>query len=75
MYFEKPLIPTESESVFYLAPIPVFQKMYENDPLNDRVYKLGYETLDERQKLMGQELPGQYDSERQENRRLAQSSY
>ena len=49
MYFEKPLIPTESEDVFYLAPIPVFQKMYENDPLNDRVYKLGYETLDERQ--------------------------
>jgi hypothetical protein len=67
MYFEKPLIPTEDADIFYLAPIPVFQKIYENDPLNDRVYKLGYETLDERQKLMGQELPGKYDSERQEN--------
>lgn len=67
MYFEKPLIPTDAPGVFYLAPIPVYQKMYEHDPLNDRVYELGFETLTETQKRMGQELPKQYDIERQSN--------
>lgn len=65
MYFEKPLIQTETPNVFYLAPIPVYQHIYEQDPLNDRVYELGLDTLSDTQKRMGQELPKQYDAERQ----------
>jgi hypothetical protein len=64
MNFKQPLIPTVNEYVFQLAPIPVYQRIF-NDALTDKVYKLGLETLDDTQKRMGQELPLQYDSERQ----------
>lgn len=64
MYFKKPLIPSDNEYVHYLAPIPVYQRIYE-DVISDNVYKLGLEILDDRQKRMGQELPGVYDFERQ----------
>jgi hypothetical protein len=64
MYFKEPLIPTANEHVFQLAPIPVYQRIYD-DSLSDSVYNLGLDVLDDKQKLMGQELPKQYDSERQ----------
>ena len=64
MHFKKPLIETQDEHIFQLAPIPVYQRVYE-DVLTDKVYKLGLETLTDTQKRMGQELPKQYDTERQ----------
>jgi hypothetical protein len=64
MNFKQPLIPTSDEYVFQLAPIPVYQRIF-NDALTDKVYKLGLEVLNDTQKQMGQELPLQYDSERQ----------
>lgn len=64
MHFKKPLIETQDEHIFQLAPIPVYQRVYE-DVLTDKVYKLGLETLTDTQKQMGQELPKQYDEERQ----------
>jgi hypothetical protein len=64
MNFKQPLIPTLDEYVFQLAPIPVYQRIFD-DIITDKVYKLGLETLDDTQKRMGQELPLQYDSERQ----------
>ena len=64
MYFKQPLIETPDEHVFHLAPIPVYQRIFE-DTLTDRVYQLGLETLTDTQKRMGQELPKQYDEERQ----------
>jgi hypothetical protein len=64
MNFKQPLIPTLDEYVFQLAPIPVYQRIFD-DVLTDKVYKLGLEALDDTQKRMGQELPLQYDSERQ----------
>jgi hypothetical protein len=64
MNFTKPLLPTSDEYVFQLAPIPVYQRIYD-DTLSNSVYNLGLKVLDDKQKLMGQELPKQYDSERQ----------
>jgi hypothetical protein len=64
MNFKQPLIPTSDEYVFQLAPIPVYQRIFD-DALTDKVYKLGLETLNDTQKQMGQELPLQYDLERQ----------
>lgn len=64
MHFKKPLIETQDEYIFQLAPIPIYQRVYE-DVLNDKVYKLGLDTLTDTQKQMGQELPKQYDEERQ----------
>jgi len=64
MNFKQPLIPTPDEYVFQLAPIPVYQRIFD-DALTDKVYKLGLEALNDTQKRMGQELPLQYDSERQ----------
>jgi hypothetical protein len=64
MNFKQPLIPTSDEYVFQLAPIPVYQRIF-NDALTDKVYKLGLEVLNDTQKQMGQELPLQYDFERQ----------
>jgi len=66
MNFKQPLLPTTDEYVFQLAPIPVYQRIYD-DSLSDNVYNLGLEVLDDAQKKMGQELPKQYDSERQSN--------
>lgn len=64
MYFKQPLIPTSTDYVYQLAPIPVYQRIYD-DKISDSVYDLGLNILDEKQKLMGQELPLQYDNERQ----------
>lgn len=66
MYFEKPLIPTGTDYIYQLAPIPVYQRVYD-DEISNLVYKLGMESLSPQQKLMGQELPGVYDKERQES--------
>lgn len=64
MYFKQPLIPTSIDYIYQLAPIPVYQRIYD-DKIADSVYDLGLNILDEKQKLMGQELPLQYDNERQ----------
>jgi hypothetical protein len=64
MNFKQPLIPTSDEYIYQLAPIPVYQRIFD-DVFTDNVYKLGLEVLDDTQKRMGQELPLQYDSERQ----------
>lgn len=64
MIFKKPLIETETPYVFQLAPIPVYQRIYD-DKVSDIVYELGKKILTDEQKLMGQELPNKYDSERQ----------
>lgn len=65
MYFDKPLLPTENSNVFQFAPIPVFQKIYDDEELHTILYNLGFNRLNEQQLLMGQELPGRYDIERQ----------
>lgn len=65
MYFNEPLIPSNDNNLFYLAPIPVFMKEYDDHDLHDTVFKLGFNNLTEEQKLMGQELPEQYDLDRQ----------
>ena len=64
MHFKQPLLPTEDDHVFHLAPIPVYQRIFD-DVLTDKVYQLGLDTLTDTQKRMGQELPQQYDIERQ----------
>lgn len=65
MYFKQPLIQSEIQDIYHLAPIPVYMKQFDDDPLHDAVYELGKSLLDDKQKLMGQELPEQYDTERQ----------
>lgn len=64
MNFDKPLIPTDTEHLYFLAPIPLYQRVFD-DNISDKVYKLGLETLSPEQKRMGQELPNQFDKERQ----------
>jgi hypothetical protein len=64
MKFEKPIIETITEGIFHLAPIPFYQKIY-NDEISNDAYNLGLKVLDDVQKQMGQELPEQYDYERQ----------
>jgi hypothetical protein len=66
MNFKDPLMPSGDDNVFYLAPIPVYQRVFD-DKIADAVYALGMKELDDRQKLMGQELPSVYDTERQES--------
>lgn len=65
MKFKKPLIQSDKENIFYLAPIPVFRKIYDDKQLHDLVYVYGYNKLNKKEKQMGQELPEQYDEERQ----------
>lgn len=65
MNFKEPLLATEEENLFHLAPIPVFKKVFSNAELHDRVYEFGLNNLSAAQKLMGQELPEQYDTNRQ----------
>jgi hypothetical protein len=67
MYFKKPIIESGIQDIKYLAPIPIYQHQFNDDDFSDRVYAFGFETLNEKQKLMGQELPGQFDKERQDN--------
>jgi hypothetical protein len=56
-----------SSNIKYLAPIPIYQHLFEDDDFSDRVYAFGFEVLHEKQKLMGHELPGQFDNARQDN--------
>ena len=65
MTFQDPLIPSNIENLYYLAPIPVYVKYFEDHDLHDYVYNLGLERLTDEQKQMGQELPDQYDEQRQ----------
>lgn len=67
MFHQDPLVPSDKENIFHLAPIPLFMKVYDDHELNDEVYDFGLNKLSERQKLMGQELPEQYDKNRQTN--------
>ena len=67
MYIQNPLVPTNYNNLYHLAPIPVYMKVFGDDELHDKVYTFGFENLTEQQKLMGQELPEQYDTERQSN--------
>ena len=65
MHYSIPLHSTNTSYCYHLAPIPVYKRVYENDIITNRVYDFGLEVLDAEQRLMGQELPGQYDSKRQ----------
>jgi hypothetical protein len=67
MYFEKPLMPSGKENLFYLAPIPVLYKEFHDHDFHDEVFNLGFNELTEKEKQMGQELPEQYDFNRQDN--------
>jgi hypothetical protein len=67
MNYDDPLLPSGTTDIFHLAPIPVFMKVFEGDALHDEVYDFGLRHLNEKQKRMGQELPDQYDAERQAN--------
>ena len=57
--------PTSRENIFNLAPIPVYKRVYESDIITQRTYQFGLNILDAEERRMGQELPGQYDYERQ----------
>ena len=61
MYFQDPIKETSHGNVFQLAPIPLYIKYFEDHDLHDEVYKFGFDNLSDAQKLMGQELPDQYD--------------
>ena len=63
----KPFYQTNREDVYFVAPIPILKKEYGNDVITKGAYKFGKELLDSKNKLMGQELPGRYDFERQAN--------
>lgn len=65
MYFQNPLWPSGQDNLYLLAPIPVYMKQFDDHDLHDLVYDLGFNELTPNQKLMGQELPEQYDYERQ----------
>lgn len=65
MKFNKPLIQSDKENLFYLAPIPVVQKFYDDKVLHDWVYVYAYNKLNRAERQMGQELPDRYDEERQ----------
>lgn len=67
MHFKKPIIESGIQDIKYLAPIPVYQHQFEDDAFHNRVYTFGFNTLTQEQKLMGQELPGKFDIERQAN--------
>tara|TARA_A200000159_G_scaffold85670_1_gene79210 strand:+ start:4683 stop:5420 length:738 start_codon:yes stop_codon:yes gene_type:complete len=63
MYFNKGYYSSDKENIFYLAPIPLYIKQYD-DELSDTLFSLGKEVLSEGQQKMGQELPEKYDDER-----------
>jgi hypothetical protein len=64
MNFKKPLIKTTQEHLYHLAPIPIYKRIFD-DTIADEVYTLGLNILNPQQKKMGQELPGQFDTQRQ----------
>jgi hypothetical protein len=53
MYIQNPLVPTNYNNLYHLAPIPVYMKVFGDDELHDKVYTFGFENLTEQQKLMG----------------------
>ena len=65
MFFKDPLIQSDKTHIYHLAPVPVYMQVFDDDDLHKYVYNLGLESLNPAQKQMGQELPEQYDSERQ----------
>lgn len=65
MYFEKPLLHSSKQDIYHLAPVPVYMKVFDDHDLHDEVFDLGFDNLSSAQKQMGQELPEQYDIERQ----------
>jgi hypothetical protein len=65
MNFKNPLIQSDKENIFYLSPIPVFRRIYEDDEFHQEVYNEGLVTLSDAQKLMGQETPGRYNTNRE----------
>jgi len=68
MYFKEPYIPiTDKENIYYLAPIPLYVKVFDDEDLHTETYDWGMENLTDIEKQMGQELPEQYDSQRQES--------
>jgi len=67
MNFKNPFYKTETDGLFYLAPIPFWVKTFDDEDLHTYLYDYGYNNLTEAQKLMGQELPLQYDEDRQKN--------
>lgn len=64
MYFSEPFHNSTLSNIKFLAPIPLFYKVFDDHDLHDRVFKLGFNNLSEVQKRMGQELPNQIDQER-----------
>jgi hypothetical protein len=67
MYFKKPIIESGIDDIKFLAPIPIYQHQFDEDDFHKKVYDFGYDKLTDAQKLMGQELPGRFDTERQDN--------
>ena len=65
MHFKEALIRSKyNKNIYYLAPIPVWVEVFDDDSLHDRIYDLGMKKLNDSQKQMGQELPNQIDTER-----------
>lgn len=67
MYFKNPIIESGIDDIKFLAPIPIYQHQFNDDVFHEKVYKYGFDKLTAAQKLMGQELPGRFDKERQDN--------
>ena len=57
--------PTNKNNIFHLAPILVYKRVFENCPITKKIDNFGFRVLSQEQKRMGQELPKQYDIERQ----------
>lgn len=66
MYFRKPMIQSNMDWIQYLAPIPVYKRQFDDDAFHERLFQLGFTELNDAQRRMGQELPGQYDKDRYE---------
>jgi len=64
MFFSKPFFNSGKENIKYLAPIPLYFKQFDDHEMHDRVFKLGYDSLNSYQRRMGQELPNQIDEDR-----------
>jgi hypothetical protein len=68
MFFKEVYTPVEhKKNLYYLAPIPLYVKVFEDDILHDEIYNWGMEFLTDTEKQMGQELPEQYDFQRQDS--------
>lgn len=65
MYFSKPFYSTEDSYVKHLAPIPMYVREFTDHEIHNSVFEFGFKLLSDEQKRMGQELPDQFDTERQ----------